>query len=53
MASSFDSKPPSPQPSPQGEREYGRTLCNGVSSPLGERDRVRGDVTVKKFGPLV
>ena len=44
-------KTPSLQPSPQGERELSvRVPCHrgskdisGVLSPLGERDRVRGD----------
>ena len=35
-------KPPSPQPSPHGEREFAADN-SGVLSPLGERDRVRGD----------
>ena len=35
-------KTPSPQPSPQGQREFAADN-SGVLSPLGERDRVRGD----------
>ena len=43
-------KTPSPQPSPQGERERNcgpfRKLkdCPGIPSPLGEKDRMRGDL---------
>ncbi len=49
LAEVVEGKPPSPQPSPQGEREYAAAFCSrevdnsGVSSPLGEKDRMRGD----------
>ncbi len=49
LAQVVNNKTPSPQPSPQGEREIAAALSSreadnsGVLSPLGERDRVRGD----------
>ena len=49
LAEITDGKPPSPQPSPQEERELAAAFfpageeIRGVLSPLGERDRVRGD----------
>ncbi len=48
LAEIVDAKTPSPQPSPHGERELAPAFTGGekttdVLSPLGERDRVRGD----------
>ena len=49
LAEVVDQKTPSPQPSPQGERGLAAAVGqsteanSGVPSPLGEKDRMRGD----------
>ncbi len=42
LAEVVEGETPSPQPSPQGEREFAADN-SGVPSPLGEKDRMRGD----------